>query len=196
MRRVTQLQVPLAVAAASLAAAALGSAGRLWLRWDREGIAAGEWWRLVTGHFVHLGPGHLLLNLAGLALVWALVGDRYRPAGWWLVVVLCLAGMDAGFRFLDSGLSWYVGLSGLLHGLLMAGTLDRLRAAPLESAVLALLVAGKLAYEQFVGPLPGSETSAGGPVIVNAHLYGAIAGATAGAASLLYNARPLRAGGN
>ena len=171
MRRVTQLQVPLAVAAASLAAAALGSAGRLWLRWDREGIAAGEWWRLVTGHFVHLGPGHLLLNLAGLALVWALVGDRYRPAGWWLVVALCLAGMDGGFWFLDAGLSWYVGLSGLLHGLLMAGTLDRLRAAPLESAVLALLVAGKLAYEQFVGPLPGSETSAGGPVkIGRAHV--------------------------
>lgn len=192
MRRVTLLQVPLAIAGASLVAAALGDAGRLWLRWDREAIAAGEWWRLVTGHFVHLNLGHFVLNLAGLALVWVLVGDRYRPLGWWIVIAVSVAGMDAGFWFLDPGLSWYVGLSGLLHGLLMAGTVDRLREAPLESAVLALVVTAKLAYEQYAGPLPGSETSTGGPVVVNAHLYGAIAGAAAGLVTLLYNARPLR----
>lgn len=192
MRRLTAAQVPLAIAGASLLAAAFGGAGRLWLRWDREAVAGGELWRLVTGHFVHLNPGHLLLNLAGLVLVWLLVGSRYRPLGWWAVTVLCVAAMDGGFWFLDPRLSWYVGLSGLLHGLLLAGTVGRLREAPLESAVLTLAVAGKLAYEQYAGPLPGSEASAGGPVVVNAHLYGAVAGAAAGAVTLLYNARPLR----
>ncbi len=190
MRRITEWQVPLAIAGASLCAATLGGAGRLWLRWDREAIAAGEWWRLATGHFVHLNPGHLALNLAGLALVWVLAGGRYRPLGWWLVVALSLAVMDAGFWYLDPNLAWYVGLSGLLHGLLLAGAVDRLREAPLESTVLTLLVAAKLAYEQYAGPLPGSEASTGGPVVVNAHLYGAIAGIFAGAASLA--ARTLR----
>lgn len=188
MRRVTRVQVPLAIAAASIVAAVFGSAGRLLLRWEREAIAGGEWWRLVTGHFAHLNLGHLALNLAGLALVWMLVGGRYRPLGWWLVIAVCLATMDAGFWFIDSHLSWYVGLSGLLHGLLLAGTVDRLREAPLESAVLGLLVAAKLAWEQYAGPLPGSEASTGGPVVVNAHLYGAVAGAAAGAVTLIVRA--------
>ena len=42
--------------------------------------------------------------------------------------------------------------------------------------MLAVFVAGKLLWEQTVGPLPGSESSAGGTVIVNAHLYGAVGG--------------------
>jgi rhomboid family GlyGly-CTERM serine protease len=184
MRRVTRWQVPLVIGTACVLTAALGGAGRLWLRWDREALAAGEFWRFVTGHFVHLNPGHLVLNFAGLALVWVLVGGRYRAPGWCLVIAFSVAVIDAGFWFLDPELSWYVGLSGLLHGLLMAGTVDRLRDAPVESAVLGLFVIGKLAWEQYAGPLPGSEASAGGPVVVNAHLYGAIAGTLAGAASL------------
>ena len=42
-----------------------------------------------------------------------------------------------------------------------------------------LLVAAKLIYEQFVGPLPGSAESSGGAVIVASHLYGAITGVMA-----------------
>ena len=34
----------------------------------------------------------------------------------------------------------------------------------------------KLAYEQSVGAVPLTATSSGGPVVVNAHFYGAIIG--------------------
>lgn len=178
-------QVPLLLALVSVATALTGGTGRAALRFERDAIAAGELWRLVTGHIVHLGASHLVLNLAGLFLVWLLVGDRYTPLRWWLVVVFSLAVMDLGFWFLDPQLSWYVGLSGLLHGLLMAGATAGLRRAPLESAVFGLVVIGKVALEQVIGPLPGSEATSGGPVVVNAHLYGAVAGLLAGAASLL-----------
>jgi membrane associated rhomboid family serine protease len=43
-----------------------------------------------------------------------------------------------------------------------------------------LLVCGKLLWEQAVGPLPGSAEVAGGKVIVDAHLYGAIGGLVLG----------------
>ena len=52
-----------------------------------------------------------------------------------------------------------------------------LRSFPAGWVVLWAAVVAKLAYEQLVGPLPGSEAAAGGAVVVNAHLYGAIGGA-------------------
>jgi rhomboid family GlyGly-CTERM serine protease len=150
------------------------------LRYDRADIAAGELWRLATGHFVHLGSTHLLLNIAGLAVVWLLIGTGFTQVGWVLVTALSVALIDLGFWFLDPGLQWYVGMSGLLHALLVAGIISQIREAPGESTALGLLVAAKITWEQVAGPLPGSEISAGGPVVVDAHLYGALAGIIAG----------------
>jgi membrane associated rhomboid family serine protease len=65
--------------------------------------------------------------------------------------------------------------------LLAAGVVGGYSKARAESLVLALVLLGKLAYEQIAGPLPGSEQSTGGAVVVVAHLYGAIAGVVAAA---------------
>ena len=85
------------------------------------------------------------------------------------------------FWTLEPQLMWYVGLSGLLHGCLVAGVIGGIRERRLEERLLLAGLVLKLAYEQAAGPLPGSEGGAGGNVLVNAHLYGAIAGALAGA---------------
>jgi len=73
-------------------------------------------------------------------------------------------------------LQWYVGLSGLLHGMLAAGILASLPERRAEASILGVVVAGKLVFEQLVGPLPGSESTSGGAVIVDAHLFGVIGG--------------------
>jgi rhomboid family GlyGly-CTERM serine protease len=153
-----------------------GPEGRELLAWDRSALASGELWRLVTGHFVHLGWSHLGLNLAGLALVTWITGGAYGLLRWTVIAVVTIAVIDAGFWYLYGNLDWYVGLSGLLHGLLAAGLLAGIRERDREALVLALLVTGKLVWEQTLGPLPGSESGAGGAVIVNAHLYGAVGG--------------------
>jgi len=67
-------------------------------------------------------------------------------------------------------------MSGLLHGLLVAGIIPRLRSLDIETGILLLLLIAKIGYEQFNGPVPGSETTSGGPVVVDAHLYGALGG--------------------
>lgn len=180
LRRSSVWVVPLLLAAFSTVAALGGATAELLLRYDRSAIAAGELWRLVTGHFAHLGLAHLVLNLAGLGVVWMLVGGAYSSSGWVLIIATSLALIDLGFWFLDANLGWYVGMSGLLHALLVAGVVSRFPVAKVESLALALVIAGKIAWEQLAGPLPGSELSAGGPVVVNAHLYGAIAGILAG----------------
>ncbi len=155
------------------------------LRFERAPVGNGELWRLLSGHFVHLGMTHFVLNAAGLVLVMVLVGTAFGPLGWLGITVFCIAGIDAGLWLLDSDLVWYVGLSGLLHGLLAAGLVARARIAPLESLVIAGLVAAKILFEQLSGPLPGSESTSGGAVVVNAHLYGAISGILAGLAAMI-----------
>ena len=144
--------------------------------WDRDALAGGEWWRFLSGHFVHLGWSHLLLNLAGLALIGWIVGRAWDWQGWLLVSLVSIGVIGAGFWVLNPALQWYVGLSGLLHGLLAAGLVVGIRRAEAESVVLGALVVGKLAWEQLAGPLPGSEGASGGAVIVDAHLYGAVGG--------------------
>lgn len=147
------------------------------LRFDRAAIGAGAWWRLITGNFVHLGAGHLAMNLAGLGLVVALVWARFGAAEWALLILLGSLAVGLGLYRLDPAVGWYVGFSGTLHTLIVAGAIADLRVWPRSAALLLALVAAKLLWEQLAGPLPGSESTAGGRVVVDAHLYGAVAGA-------------------
>lgn len=175
VRYLLRWQLPAVLGACGLFAAFAGDSGREWLRWDRAGIADGQLWRLVSGHLVHMNLSHFLLNGAGLILVWMLVGHNMTSSRWLVIIVAAITGINLGFWFLDAELQWYVGLSGLLHGLLMAGLVVGLQTARGESLLIGGFVIAKLAFEQFVGPLPGSESASGGAVIVNAHLYGAVA---------------------
>jgi rhomboid family GlyGly-CTERM serine protease len=177
---VASLLVPAGLILGAAVLMAGGDAARVWLAFERDSIRAGEIWRLVTGHLMHLGWPHFALNAAGLALVWTLVGDAYRPAGWLVIIFTSIAAIDLGLWIFNPQLQWYVGLSGALHGVLAAGLVQSLGKPRIETTVLGLLLLGKLAWEQFNGPLPGSEGSSGGHVVVDAHLYGAIGGLFAG----------------
>lgn len=150
------------------------------LRYDRSAITAGEYVRLLGGHFVHLGGMHYLLNVAGLALVWFLVGGAFSPSHWSAIVLSNIVVIDLGFWFLMPGLDWYVGLSGLLHGLLAAGIAGIWRLRRTEALVILSIVVLKLGYEILIGPMPGSGDMAGGGVITEAHLFGAVGGIIAG----------------
>jgi len=174
-----------------LLAALAGDAGRQWLRWDRSAIADGEIWRLVTGHLVHMNWSHFWLNAVGLVLVWLLVGERFSSRTWLGIIVVTIAGVNLGFWYLDPQLQWYVGMSGLLHGLLMAGLVMGLSSEARESLLIGAFVVAKLIFEQISGSLPGSEMASGGPVIVNAHLYGSVS-ATVAAVVYLIRVRAAR----
>ncbi len=153
-----------------------GASAQSALRYDRDALAAGQWWRLLTAHVIHLGFEHALLDVAGLALMWALFARDYPWRGWVLILGLSVVGVDAGLWLLSSTTQWYVGSSGLLHGVLAAGAVAHLRSRQPDGWVLVLFLVGKLVYEQSAGALP---LTAGGAVIVDAHLYGAVAGALA-----------------
>jgi rhomboid family GlyGly-CTERM serine protease len=166
----------LALAGAAVLLGLGEDAVRAWGRYEREAIAAGELWRLVFGHLVHLGWGHLWLNLAALGLMGALFEGLLAPRAWLMTSAWSAAAIDVGLYLWHSDVDWYVGLSGVLHGLMVAGAWRLARApSPLGWALLAG-VAAKLLWEQAAGPLPLSEATSGGPVVIEAHLYGAIGG--------------------
>ena len=159
------------------------------LDYQRSLIAKAHWWLLLSGNFVHLGPAHLWMNMAGLALVAALVWQHFSAWQWSILILLCSLGVGVGLWFFNPEVEGYVGFSGTLHGLIIAGTLADLRTYPRSAGILLALVVGKLAWEQVAGALPGSESVAGGLVLVDAHLYGAVSGAIIAPWLMLYNRR-------
>jgi rhomboid family GlyGly-CTERM serine protease len=145
-------------------------------RYERVAIENGEYWRLVSGHLVHLGWGHLWPNLVALLIVGLLFEDVFRNADWWRSSAVSAAAIDLGLYVLDPNVLWYVGLSGVLHGFVAAGALALLVRRQMLGAVIALGLIGKLVFEQIAGPVPFTAESVGGPVVVAAHLYGSAGG--------------------
>lgn len=103
----------LAIGVYALAGPASGS-----MVYDRTAIVDGEWWRLISGHWIHSDSGHLAWNVGALALLGSIVesaGRRLLPlgllAGTVAVDVLLWCGAPEMLR--------YCGLSGLLNTMLV-----------------------------------------------------------------------------
>ena len=165
---------PLALAMLLLVLECFGDAGRQLLRYDREAIAAGEWWRLVSGNFVHLGWYHWMLNEIGILVLVLLCPERLAPAVWLRRLLLIGLGMTMCLFWLVPEMVWYVGLSGVMHGLFLLGLARQaLQRDWIALACLAYLF-GKLAWEMVMGVPVSDEVAIGGKVALESHLYGAL----------------------
>ncbi len=136
-------------------------------------VAAGEWWRLATAIFVHIGPRHLLGNLAALLVLGPALVAALGP---WRFLAVYLAAGVAG-----NALSFAVtppnvisaGASGAILGVLGALGGQRLRFAASARYRGWQVVAALLAYLAIaVGAEPGVDTMA--------HLGGLAAGLVLG----------------
>ena len=161
----------------------IGEPARRVLSFDREAIGAGQWWRLLSAHFVHVDLEHAVLNSLGLVLMWALFARDYSPWRWAAIYCGSAIAVSIGLWYANPELQWYVGASGALHGVMAAGTIAHLRRRDLDGWILAIFIVGKLAYEQLAGALPFAGTT---NTIVDAHLYGALGGVVL---ALLMNSR-------
>jgi rhomboid family GlyGly-CTERM serine protease len=154
------------------------------LRYERSGLAAGEWWRLVSAHFVHIDEAHAALNAAALLLIAWLGTGQVTLRQWLWLTLASMAAVDIGLYWLAPETTWYAGASGVLHGV-FAGTsliLARRAREPIGTLML-LLLAAKLAFEQVSGGPSPWMGSAGFRVVIEAHLYGALGGLAAASAA-------------
>lgn len=143
------------------------------LRFDHAAIAQGEIWRLLTCHFTHLNLNHALLNGGGFLLV-AWMQPRGHWLSWWLFY--CVGGVVISLLlFWQDQVMWYVGASGLLHGLILLGAWFSHWLEDWRRYVMAVLVTGKLLWEQtpFYNDADVYELI-GGHVIVDAHFLGGV----------------------
>ena len=166
---------PLLLAALVLLLGAGGDTLRDALRYDRSAVEAGQWWRIVTCSFVHLGWWHLLLNEIGLLVLVLLCPEPLSGAVWARRVLLLAAGMGLGLHFLVPGTAWYVGLSGVAHGLFVLGLArPALKDRDLIAAGCLVFLVGKIAWEMKFGAALSDEQAIGGRVLVESHLYGTL----------------------
>jgi len=152
------------------------------LQYKRSLIINGEYWRLLTGHFCHLGWRHLAMNGIGLGMIAWLFGALYSPWYWFVSSLLCVLSISLGFLLFVPALEGYVGLSGLLHGLLVMGLIGELRKGNWLYGIVLIALVAKLVAENMTPISHDMSAFIGGRVVTEAHLYGALSG---GAIALL-----------
>ncbi|MED5238851.1 MAG: rhombosortase [Pseudomonadota bacterium] len=148
-----------------------------WLAFDRVAIEGGQVWRIFTCHLVHLNHWHLLLNLSGLLLCGYFFEDLLDRFRFWSWLLFCALTSGLALYLIDGQLTHYVGLSGILHGLLILCLLLGWRGNPVLHSVVLAVIVGRLVSEHMPGyDVDYLQSWINGRVYVNAHLYGAISG--------------------
>ena len=148
-------------------------------RYDQALIDAGNYWLLLSGNIVHLNWTHWALNIAGLTIGIFFFGGYGSVFHWLFVIFISAVFVGVGLYWFNPEVTTYVGLSGVLHGLLIYGGVREIRVYPASGYAFLFILVGKLIWEMLYGVVPGSENLIAGRVVTDAHLYGAIGGALA-----------------
>lgn len=140
-------------------------------------VESGEIWRLLSANLVHFGWAHTLMNVGALLLCALAFFTDTSLAKFSLLLLWCCLAVGMGIFLLNPEYVPYAGLSGALHGLIVAGLLQT-RAYPFwVRAVALVLVAVKLGQENSAGyEATDIQQLIPVAVAVESHLYGAIAG--------------------
>ncbi|MBU0755437.1 MAG: rhombosortase, partial [Planctomycetes bacterium] len=124
------------------------------LEYSREGFQNGEWWRGLTGHWVHFSLDHLFWDLAAFISL-GTACERVTRKGFLLCVLVSACVISAMLWRIGQELSFYRGLSGvdtalmayLVVHLIHRGFAGRRFPDVALAGIFALGILGKLCYE-------------------------------------------------
>jgi rhomboid family GlyGly-CTERM serine protease len=155
----------------------LGNAPEAWV-FDRTAVAQGEWWRLITGHWMHSDSNHGFWNISALIFLGAILEKRLQGK---LVLILVIGtlGVDLWLWWSDPALGYYCGLSGILNTLLAVGLVQlwyELR-QPLV-LVIGLVAIAKIVLEINAGQALLTQTA--WPSVPETHAAGFLSGLVTG----------------
>ena len=144
--------------------------------YDRSQLNDFQWWRLITGHFLHTNTTHLLLNTLGLVLLWALHGHYYKTLRYLMQFFALCLGTAIGLYLFAQQMQWYVGLSGVLHGVFIIGAYFDIRQKFKTGWIMLTGVWLKVVHEQIFGASESVAQLIAANVAIDAHLFGTITG--------------------
>jgi rhomboid family GlyGly-CTERM serine protease len=170
------LIAPLCIVLVSIALLILEPFTSDWFTYDRQLIEDFEWWRIISGHFLHTNLNHRLLNILGVALLWALHGQYYQTGQYLLLFLILCLGTSISLYVFTPSLIRYVGLSGVLHGLFIVGAYLDIKHKFKTGWLLLIGIWIKVLHEQFFGASAQVAQLISANVAIDAHLYGTISG--------------------
>ena len=138
-------------------------------------VLEGEIWRVVTGQILHTNFNHLLLNSAGILLVWALHGEYYLSKQYFKLLVTSL--LLVGFSLLViADYYHYAGMSAVIHTLIVYGAVKDILRNDKTGWLILAGVSAKVIYENLYGASSSTMDLIDANVAVEAHLVGVIVG--------------------
>jgi rhomboid family GlyGly-CTERM serine protease len=149
-------------------------AWRIALLYDRDAIAAGEYWRIWTGHLVHFGWPHFVVD-AGLLLIVGTFAENRHPIFARVGLLVMPAVISGSMFWLEPDMARYGGLSAVNLGLLLYVAAQGWRRDWTDwfwPAVIAAYI-GELAFEYYRGGQGGGAIRFDDPgihVATGAHL--------------------------
>jgi len=140
-------------------------------------VLQGELWRLVTGHLIHLGWAHWALNAFALTLVSLLarrplgLGDMARS------IPALAAAISLMLLVFDTDVPDYVGLSGVLYGLVLLVLWPQAREGRWLAWAALVYLAVRVGWQLLSGAPAMEAALIGGPVIEQVHGHGLLVAA-------------------
>lgn len=166
-----------------------GQSTEEWLMYQREAIASGQFWRVLTGHLVHSNGWHLILNLASLLLIGLLFSQHLTIKFWSLLFTVSGLLISGFYYWYAPEFDSYVGLSAILYSAIIAGALLDLKEQPLIASLVLVVVTGRVIWQQFYGSVDSLAELIDNRVAIESHLFGIISGYLLGLVLLLRQRR-------
>jgi rhomboid family GlyGly-CTERM serine protease len=149
------------------------------IAYQRDALLQGEWWRLITGGWLHHNFSHLAMNVVAWAFIWQLMPQRLAGVGGVLLLGLEVTLVDVTLLLLSPETEYYWGLSGALHGVFAVSAIILIKEHDKQGWwwLLGLLI--KLGWDLLRTDVVTSELI-GTRVHVESHIMGAVTGLVVG----------------
>lgn len=154
--------------------------------YQRDLFETGQWWRIFTAHFMHSNVIHFLVNIAGLVLLWLLHGEYSSPKSFAINILSLCAGISLCIYVWSPSIIWYVGLSGVLHGIFAWGVVIDIFFKRKTGYLLLLGLIVKIIDEQFYSSSQFMSELIEVSVAIDAHFYGAVIGLILGIVNIYF----------